>query len=130
MQQHLQRQDGVAKVDVSLVDRKAVVYPKTDFRFDPAALFKAVYDSGVTVSEMSIVASGQLLDDPARGLVLKVSSAEVFDVKPNEVSEKLKNQIGPGNTVRLRGLLYKKSPGKPKRKPPVAMSLEILEVLK
>lgn len=126
MQQHLRRQAGVAKVDVSLVDGKVVIYPKQDSRFDPAAIFKAVYDSGVSVAEMSIVASGQLVNDPSKGLLFRVGDTEAFEVKPNSVSETLKDRAG---TVRVRGLLYEKPRGKAKRKVPAIGPLEILEVL-
>ena len=126
MQQHLRRQDGVAKVDVSLVDGKVAIYPKEDFTFDPAAIFKAVYDSGVSVAEMSIVASGRLVNDPSKGLLLRVGDSEAFEVKPNSMSETLKEHAGQ---VRVRGLLYEKPPGKAKRKAPAIGPLEILEVL-
>ena len=129
MQQHLGRQAGVAKVDVSLVDGKVTIYPKEDSRFDPTAIFKAVYDSGVSVAEMTITASGELLDDPNKGLVFKVTNTEIFDVKTNDLSEKLRDQVGSGKAVRLRGLLYKKPAGKANRKAPTSMPLEILEVL-
>ena len=129
MQQHLRRQAGVAKVDVSLVDGKVVIYPKDDSAFDPAAIFKAVYDSGVSVAEMTITASGELLNDSNRGLLFKVGSTQVFQVKPNDMSEKLVDPSGAVRPLRLRGLLYRKPPGKVKRKAPVSMSLEILEVL-
>ena len=128
MQQHLRRQDGVAKVDVSLVDGKVTIYPKEDSRFDPAAIFKAVYDSGVSVAEMTIVASCELLNDPAGGLVFKITEAQRFMVKPNEASQKLKDQIGSGRPVKLRGLLYRKTSKNAERKPPASMPLEVLEV--
>ena len=129
MQQHLRRQDGVAKVDVSLVDGKVAIYPKEDSRFDPVAIFKAVYDSGVSVAEMTIIASGGLLNDPATGLVFKVSDSEMFAVKPNDISQKLQDQIRSGKPLKLRGLLYTKTKGKAERKPPASLPLEILEVL-
>ena len=130
MQQHLRRQDGVAKVDVSLVDGKVTIYPKEDSRFDPVAIFKAVYDSGVSVAEMTIIASGELVSDPASGgLAFKVSNTEEFAVKPNDASQKLKDQVESGRKVRLRGLLYRKTRGKALHKPPASMPLEILQVL-
>jgi hypothetical protein len=129
VQQHLRRQVGVAKVDVSLVDGKVVIYPKDDSAFDPAGIFKAVYDSGVSVAEMTITASGELLNDPSRGLLFKVGSTEVFQVKPNDISAKLVDPSGAARPVRLRGLLYRKPPGKVKRKGPASMPLEILEIL-
>lgn len=128
MQQHLRRQAGVAKVDLSLVDGKVVIYPKDDSAFDPAGIFKAVYDSGVSVAEMTITASGELLNDSNRGLLFKVGT-QVFQVNPNDISEKLVDPSGAARPVRLRGLLYRKPPGKAKRKAPVSMPLEILEVL-
>ena len=129
MQQHLRRQDGVAKVDVSLVDGRVAIFPKEDSRFDPAAIFKAVYDSGVSVAEMTIIASGELLNDPAKGVVFKVSNAETFTVQPNGILESLKDQIGSGRPLKLRGLLYRKTKKNAGRKPPASMPLEILEVL-
>ena len=128
MQQHLRRQAGVVKVDVSLVDGKVVIYPKEDFAFDPAAIFKAVYDSGVSVAEMTVTASGELLNDPNHGLLFKVGT-QVFQVKPNDISAKLVDPSGSARQVRVRGLLYRKPPGKVKRKAPVSTPLEILEVL-
>lgn len=127
MQQHLRRQAGVAKVDVSLVDGKVAIYPKQNFTFDPAAIFKAVYDSGVSVAEMTVVASGQLVNDPSKGLVFRVNSNEAFEVKPNGVSDRLKDRLG--QTLRVHGLLYQKPPGKGKRKAPAIGPIEILEVL-
>ena len=129
MQQHLRRQDGVAKVDVSLVDGKVAIYPKNDSRFDPAAIFKAVYDSGVSVAEMTIIASGLFVRDPAKGLVFEISNTQAFEVRPNGISQKLKDEIGSGKTLKVRGLLYRKPNGKTARKPPVSMPLEILEVI-
>ena len=52
MKQHLQRQSGVANVDVSLIDGKVQVSPKEDGKIDPAQLLKATYDSGVSVAEL------------------------------------------------------------------------------
>ena len=43
MKQHLQRQSGVANVDVSLIDGKVDVTPKDDGQIDPAQLLKATY---------------------------------------------------------------------------------------
>ena len=129
MQQHLRRQDGVAKVDVSLVDGKVAIYPKADSRFDPVAIFKAVYDSGVSIAEMTITATGQLTREPATGMVFRINSAEAFAVKPNNISERLQAELGPGKVLRIRGLLYRKPKGKVQRKPPASMQLEILEVL-
>jgi len=53
----------------------------------------------------------------------------MFEVTANDVSERLKDQVGSGKAVRLRGRLYKKPSGKAKRKVPTSMPLEILEIL-
>ena len=58
MKQHLQRQSGVANVDVSLIDGKVDVTPKEDGQIEPAQLLKATYDSGVSVAELDMTASG------------------------------------------------------------------------
>jgi hypothetical protein len=129
VQQYLRRQDGVAKVDVSLVDGKVAVHPKEDSRFDPSALLKAVFDSGVSVAEMTVVATGELMNDRARGLVFKVSNTVEFEVKPNGLSQKLKDRVGSGKPLKLRGLLYKKTSGKMGRRVAPGLPLEILEVL-
>lgn len=130
MQQHLGRQDGVEKVEVSLADGKVVIYPKEDATVNPAAIFKAVYDSGVSVAEMTLTATGELVKDPAKGgLVFATGNNQVFEVKPNAISQKLEEGIAPGKTIRLRGLLYRKPAGKAKRKVPASLPLEILELL-
>jgi len=129
VQQHLGRQDGVEKVEVSLVDGSVVIYPKQDARVDPAAIFKAVYDSGVSVAEMTLTATGELITDPAKGLVFATGNNQVFEVKPNAISRKLGEGMSPGKTIRLRGLVYRKPAGKAKRKVPASWPLQILEVL-
>ena len=60
MKQHLQRQSGVANVDVSLIDGKVDVTPKEDGQIEPAQLLKATYDSGVSVAELDMTASGMV----------------------------------------------------------------------
>jgi hypothetical protein len=59
VKQHLQRQSGVANVDVSLIDGKVEIVPKEDGKIDPAQLLKATYDSGVSVAELDMIARGQ-----------------------------------------------------------------------
>ena len=61
MKQHLQRQSGVANVEVSLIDGKVDVTPKEDGQIEPAQLLKATYDSGVTVAELDMTASGKVV---------------------------------------------------------------------
>ncbi len=100
MKQHLGRQSGVQKVDVNLIDGKVDVTPKEDGQIDPAQLLKAVYDSGVTVAEMDLVARAvePLADSPA--------------------------------VVTIRGELYRKPAGKKKAAASAPLKLLILEVQK
>ena len=63
MKQHLQRQSGVANVDVSSIDGKVEVTPKEDGNINPAQLLKATYDSGVSVAELDMIARGKVLKD-------------------------------------------------------------------
>jgi hypothetical protein len=51
VKQHLGRQPGVQKVEVSLLDGKVEVTPKEDGQIDPAQLLKATYYSGVTAAD-------------------------------------------------------------------------------
>ncbi len=130
MQQHLGRLDGVAKVEVNLLDGRITIYPKSDGTLDPALILKATYDSGVSPVEMTIVARGRLLLDAQKGLVFEVAANQGFAVNPNELSRKLEELVGPGAEVRLRGRLYQKPPGKQKTKSAGPLRLEILELLK
>jgi hypothetical protein len=129
VQQHLGRLDGVKKVDVSLLDKKVAIYPEEDARFDPAAILKATYDSGVSVVEMSIEATGRLTREPGKGLVFNISPGQALQVAPGPLAEKLEREEA-GKPVKLRGRLYTKPAGKVNRRRPEITPMEILEVLK
>lgn len=129
MQQHLRRQAGVGKVEVALETGKVVVQLKDDARFDPAAMIKAVYDSGVTVYEMVVTGSGRLTKDGAGKLVFEAAPNQSFAVVPNDLARSLEASIG-AEKVAIRGRLYRKPPGKQKPKLDEPLKLEILEVLK
>ena len=129
MQQHLGRLDGVAKVDVNLLNGKVVIYPKSDSSLDPAAVWKATYDSGVTVAEMNMAGTGTIVRDPQGNLVFKPSANQSFPVIPSELSKQVEALAGSAAPVTLRGRLYKKPPGKQKPRSPGPLRLEILEVL-
>jgi hypothetical protein len=111
------------------VDGKVAIWPKEDSAFDPVATLKAVYDSGVSVAQMTVTATGELQRDPVKGLVFQINNRVSFEVKPNELSEKLKDQAGSGKPLSIRGAVYRKPPGKTKRRLPASFPLEILEVL-
>ncbi len=128
MQQHLGRLDGVAKVEVSLVDSKAVLYLKEDAKADLAQVWKATYDSGVTVAEITIIASGHFGRDAAKGLVFEVTPNQSFVVESNQLSQELADRTG---RMTLVGRLYKKPEGKQKKSKEIPpMRFEILSVKK
>lgn len=128
MQQHLQRLDGVAKVEVSLLEGSVAIFPKPDAVLDPFTLLKATYDSGVSVVEMGMTATGSLLESGG-GLVFRPSAQQSFEVNPNALTEGLK-PLGPsGREVAIRGRLYHLPPGTAKPKElPKELPVEVLEI--
>lgn len=129
MQQHLQRQSGVQKVEVSLIDGKVDITPKEDGQIDPAQLLKATYDSGVTVAEMDVIARGRVLKDDAGGLTLQIEPNRSLPIAQNDLSPTLAALAGTSTQVTVRGQLYKKS-GKKKPDSSVPLKLLISEVQK
>ena len=131
MKQHLQRQSGVANVAVSLIDGKVDVTPKDDGQIDPAQLLKATYDSGVSVAELDMVASGKIVQDSSGNMSLQVRPSQSFMLAPNESSRSLEPLAGSSTVVAVRGQLYKKPPGKQKKADAsIPLKLLILEVKK
>ncbi|MGA7626192.1 MAG: heavy metal-associated domain-containing protein [Candidatus Acidiferrales bacterium] len=130
MKQHLGRQSGVQNVEVSLIDGKVQVTPKSDGQIDPAQLIKATYDSGVSVAEMDIVAQGKVTKDSSGNLSLQVEPNQVFLFDPNELSKGLESLAGSQTTVTVRGQLYKKPAGKKKADASTTLKLLLLEVQK
>jgi hypothetical protein len=130
VKQHLQRQSGVEKVEVSLIDGKADVTPKEDGQIDPTQLMKATYDSGVTVAEMDVTARGKIVKDSSGSLALQVEPNRSFAFAPNQLSKELEPLADSQTVVTVRGQLYKKTTGKKKADPSIALKLLILEVQK
>ena len=130
MKQHLQRQSGVANVDVSLIDGKVEIVPKEDGQIDPAQLLKATYDSGVSVAELDMIARGKIVKDSSGGLALQVTPSQSFVIAPNESSNELQQLAGSATFVTIRGQLYKKPDGKRKADTSASLKLVILEVQK
>ena len=126
MQQHLGRQSGVAKVEVSLRDGMVQITPKEDGQIDPAQLLKATYDSGVTVAEMDLTAQGTIVKDASGDLALQVEPNRSFVFEANSSSQGLESLVGTPTVVTIRGQLYKKSPGKSKKKADVSAPLKLL----
>ena len=130
MKQHLGRQSGVQKVEVSLLDGKVDVTPKEDGQIDPAQLLKATYDSGVTAAEMDMIARGKIVKDSSGSLALKVEPNWSFTFAPNDLLKELEPLVGTPMMVTVRGQVYKKPAGKKKADPSVPLNLLILEVQK
>jgi hypothetical protein len=128
VQQHLQRLDGVAKVEVSLLDGRVAITPKPGAELAPAAILKATYDSGVSVVEMGITASGSLSESAGKQ-VFRTSEQQAFVVNPSALSDQLKQLANPGRDVKLRGRIYQLPRGAPKPKvPPREFTLDVLEL--
>jgi len=130
VKQHLGRQSGVQSVEVSLIDGKVDVTPKEDGLIDPAHLLKATYDSGVSVAEIDMTASGKIVTDAARNLAIQVQPNKSFAIAPNELSKGLESLAGSQTVVTIRGQLYKKPAAKKKVDTAAPLKLLILEVQK
>ena len=130
MKQHLGRQSGVQKVEVSLIDGKVDVTPKEDGQIDPAQLLKATYDSGVTAAEMNMTARGKIVKDASRNLALRINPNQSFVIAPNELSKGLEPLTDSQTVVTVRGQLYKKPAKKKKEDASAPLKLLILEVQK
>ena len=130
MKQHLGRQSGVQNVEVSLIDGKVQITPKEDGRIDPPQLLKAVYDSGVSVAEMDVIARGKIVKDSSGTLALQIEPNQSFPLAPNDLSRGLESLAGSPSIVTVRGQLYKKPAGKKKADTSAPLKLLILEVQK
>jgi hypothetical protein len=130
VKQHLQRQSGVANVEVSLIDGKVDVTPKEDGQIEPAQLLKATYDSGVTVAELDMTARGKIVKDSSGNFAIQVAPNQSFALAPNELSKGLEPLVDSPTLVTVRGQLYKKPAGKKKADASAPPKLLILEVQK
>jgi hypothetical protein len=130
VKQHLGRQSGVQNVEVSLIDGKVQITRKEDGRIDPPQLLKAVYDSGVSVAEMDVVARGKIVKDSSGAFALQIEPNQSFPLAPNDLSSGLESLAGSPTIVTVRGQLYKKPAGKKKGETSAPLKLLILEVQK
>jgi hypothetical protein len=130
VKQHLGRQSGVQKVEVSLLDGKVEVTPKEDGQIDPAQLLKATYDSGVTAAELDMTARGKIVKDSSGSLALQIAPNQSFALTPNELSKGLEALADTQTMITVRGQLYKKPAGKKKADASVPLKLLILELQK
>lgn len=130
MKQHLGRQSGVQKVEVSLLDGTVDITPKDDGQIDPAGLLKATYDSGVSVAEMDITARGKIEKESSGSFALRVAPNRSFALVSNELAKSLEALAGTATQVTVRGQLYKKPAGKKKSEASPPLNLLILEIQK
>ncbi|HEV2617631.1 MAG TPA: hypothetical protein VGU63_13590 [Candidatus Acidoferrales bacterium] len=130
MQQTLRRLDGVANVKVDLLDGKVTITPKPEGGFDPASVLKLTYDSGVSVVEMSLTASGHIVKDPVSGLAFEITPKVNYPIVAGVFADKIQAAAASGATVRMRGIIYTKPPGKIKKsKEAPRLKFEVQEVM-
>jgi hypothetical protein len=79
---------------------------------------------------MDMTARGQIVKDSSGNFSLQVEPNRTFALVPNELSKTLEPLVDSNTAVTVRGQLYKKSAGKKKADPSVALKLLILEVQK
>jgi len=114
-----------------LIDGKVDVTPQDDGQIDPARLLKATYDSGVSVAELDMTASGKVVKDSSGNLSLQIKPNQSFVISPNELSKGLEPLVDSAAQVTVRGQLYKKPAGKQKKPDATSpLKLLILEVKK
>jgi hypothetical protein len=130
VKQHLQRQSGVANVEVSLIDGKVEITPREDGKIKPAQLLKATYDSGVSVAELDMLARGKVVKDSSGNLELQIDPNQSFLIAPNELLKGLEPLVDSTTLVTVRGQLYQKPGGKKKPATSAPLKLTILEVQK
>jgi hypothetical protein len=128
VQQHLGRLEGVDKVDVSLADGTVVILAKEDSQLDPAKVFKATYDSGVSVAEMTVEATGSFERDRSNALVFRVSGNLAYPVTENDIVKPF-SEMPSSEKVFVHAQVYKKT-GKQKLKALRVVRFEVLEVRK
>jgi hypothetical protein len=128
VEQHLGRQSGVQKVQVSLIDGKVEITPKEGGRIDPLQLLKATYDSGVSVAEMSMIARGKIIKNPSGGIAFQMNESQSFTIVQNDLSRQLENLAGSATNVTIKGLLYQKQKDRKKQSLPESLSVTILEI--
>lgn len=128
VEQHLGRQSGVQKVQVSLIDGKVEITPKTDGLIDPIALLKATYDSGVSVAEMSMIARGRIIKTESGGIALQTQPNQSFVILQNDLSPQLESMAGSSSLVTIRGLIFQKQKNQKVKTPPTELTIQVLEI--
>lgn len=133
MQQTLRRLDGVANVKVDLLDGDVTMTIKPDSNFDPASVLKLTYDSGVSVTEIDVISTGQIVSEPnsSQGLLFQMGSSVKYPVVAGVFSSKIQAASSSHAVIRLRGILYERPAGKTKKSkgPPTALKFQVQEVM-
>ena len=128
MKQHLGRQSGVQKAEVSLNDGKVQITPKEDGQIDPVQLLKATYDSGVTVAELDVTAQGRVVKDASGALVFQAAPNRSWVITPNDQSQSLASLADTPAQITVTGQLFVKPTGKNKPNPATPLKLLITKV--
>jgi len=119
----------VQKAEVSLRDGTVQITPKEDGQIDPAHLLKAIYDSGVTATEMDVTAEGRVVKDASGELAFHFEPNRSWVITPNDQSRSLADVANTPSKITVTGQLYLKS-GKKKANPAVPLKLLITKIQK
>ena len=130
MKQHLGRQSGVQKVEVSLIGGKVDITPKEGGQIAPSQLLRCTYDSGVTVARMDMTARGRIVKDSAGNFAFRVEPNQSFVIAPNNLLKMLEPLVNSPTIVTVYGELYRKPPEEQETDVSAPLKLEILDVQK
>jgi hypothetical protein len=130
VQQTLRRLDGVAKVKVELLGGNVTITPRQDGGFDPASVLKLTYDSGVSVTAISIIATGHIVKNSTGELIFAVTPKINYPIASGAFADKMQALAASGATVRMQGRIYAKPAGKKKKsKESPPLKFEVQEVM-
>ena len=136
MQQTLRRLDGVASVKVDLLDGKVTMTIKPDSNFDPASVLKLTYDSGVSVTEISAIATGHVIQQPGAGgdLLFEIAHGVEYPIIPGAFTEKIQSAASSHAAIQMQGILYQRDSSKGKRSKkskgePAQLKFQVTEVM-
>ncbi len=130
MKQHLERQSGVQKVEVTLIYGKVDITPKEDGQIAPAQLLKATFDSGVTVAVMDLTARGRIVKNSSGNFIFWIEPNQSFAIAPNDLLKRLEPLVSSSTIITVYGELYRKPAGEEDSGAFAPLKLLILDVLK
>ena len=135
MQQTLRRLDGVANVKVDLLDGQVTMTIKPDSNFDPASVLKLTYDSGVSVAEISAIATGHVISAPASGggFLFEIAHGVEYPIIPGAFIDKIQRAASSHAAIQMQGILYRRDSSKGKRKEsknaPAQLKFQVTEAM-